>query len=398
MKYAYGMLVGAMTFGAALGLSGATSAAFSQEIIKLGLSVPLSGSGAVWGKGSVFMCEQAAKEVAEAGGVKVGDKAYNFECLGYDNKYTAAEGTRVAQTLVNREGVKYIGGSLGTAPVQALQTLTERQGVLLFTTAWGSSIKGPKFPLTFTQMNTPFEILPALIPFIAAENPEAKSIVILNPNDATGQETEAVAKKVWGEAGVEVISSDFYERGTTEFQPIAARIAAMKPAIVDFGASPPADAGAVFRELKTLGWDGVKVVEVGTGIDGLKATGGDAIEGVYMGAAVAFEGDGITQHQRAVNEEARKAIGESINAIQIGFYDSVMALKAAMEKAQSVDPREVAKVMPDITFKPFFGEEMVGFYGMDSYGSRQQMKLPVIVTRVKDGQLAEVGRVMPAGN
>lgn len=372
-------------------------AAVAQETIKLGLSVPLSGSGAVWGKGSVFMCEQAAKEIAEAGGVKVGGASYNFQCIGYDNKYTAAEGTKVAQTLINREGVKYIGGSLGTAPVQALQAMSERQGVLLFTTAWGSSIKGPKFPLTFTQMNTPLEILPTLIPYVREQHPEAKTLVLLSPNDATGQDSEAVARKVWGASNVEVLSSDFYERGTTEFQPIAARIAAAKPDIVDFGAMPPADAGAVFRELKALGWDGVKVVEVGTGIDGLRATGGDAIEGVYMGAAVSFVGDGVTDHQKQVNEAGRAVIGESINAIQIGFYDSVQALKVAMEKADSIDPREVAKVLPDVTFPTFYGGE-VGFYGMDNYGSRQQMKLPVIVTRVVNGELVEVGRVTPAGN
>lgn len=141
----------------AIGVGGAAGAA---ETIKLGLSVPLSGAAASWGLGSEFLCKKAAEEIAASGGVKAGGKVYNFECVAYDNKYNAAEGTRVAQTLLNRDGIKFIGGSLGTAPVQALQSLSERQGALLFTTAWGSSIKGPKFPLTFTQMNTPFEFSP----------------------------------------------------------------------------------------------------------------------------------------------------------------------------------------------------------------------------------------------
>lgn len=386
-----------LALGVTVGVLGAAHAAGAADVIKLGLSIPLSGSGAIWGKGSVFMCERAAKEVNEAGGVTVDGKTYTFECIGYDNKYTAAEGTRVAQTLLNREGVKFIGGSLGTAPAQALQSLTERQGVLMFTTAWGSSIKGPKFPLTFTQMNTPFEILPLLIPYVKEAHPDAKTLVMLNPNDASGQDTEAVARKVWNDTGIEVLSSDFYERGTTEFQPIAARILSLNPDIVDLGGMPPADAGAVFRELAAIGWDGVKVVEVGTGVDGLKATGGDAVEGVYMGAAVSFEGAEVSDHQREVNEEARAAIGESLNTIQIGFYDAVYALKAAMEAAGSIEPREVAKALPDVTFRTFYGGE-IGFYGMDNYGSRQQMKLPVIVTQVKDGTLVEAARVTPTGN
>lgn len=383
-----------LTLGTALGLLLTCGAANAQETIKLGLSIPLSGSGAVWGKGSEFMCKKAAEEIGKEGGVKVGDKTYKFECLAYDNKYTAADGTRVAQTLLNRDGVKIIGGSLGTAPVQALQSMTERQGVLMFTTAWGPSVKGPKFPLTFTQMNTPFEILPSLIRFVHEAHPQAKTIVMLNPNDATGRDTEGVARKVWTETGVKILSSDFYERGTTEFQPMAARIASQKPDIVDLAAMPPADAGAVLKELDVLGWKGVKLVEVGTGIDGLKATGGTAIEGTYMGAAVTFDGPTVTAKQKATNDEARAAIGESLNAIQIGFYDSVYALKAAMEKAQSIDPKQLATAMPEIKFTSFYGTE-VDFYGMDTYGSRQQMRLPVLVTQVQDGKLVEKARVVP---
>lgn len=386
-----------LALGVALGLMGPLATTSAQETIKLGLSVPLSGGGAVWGKGSVFMCERATREINEAGGVTVGGQAYNFECVAYDNKYNAAEGTRVAQTLLNREGVKFIGGSLGTAPVKAMQSLTERQGVLLFTTAWGFSIKGPEFPLTFTQMNTPFEILPNLIPYIRNAHPETRTLAMLNPNDASGQETEEVARGVWENTGIEILTSDYYERGTTEFQPIAARLAALDPDIIDLGGSPPADAGAVFRELEALGWDGVKVVQVGTGADGLKATGGASIEGVYMGAAVSFEGTDITDHQREVNEEARAEIGESLNAIQIGFYDSIYALKAGMEAANSIDPKEVARVLPDTKFRTFYGGE-IGLYGEETYGSNQQMRLPVIVTQIQDGVLIELDRVVPGGN
>lgn len=244
-------------------------------------------------------------------------------------------------------------------------------------------------------MNTPFEILPPLIRYVHEQNPKAKTIALLNPNDATGKDTESVASKVWKETGVEILSSDFYERGTTEFQPIAARIASLKPEIVDLGSMPPADAGAVLRELKVLGWNGVKVIEVGTGADGLKATGGDAIEGVYMGAAMTFEGPTVTSQQKATNDEARAVLGESLNTIQIGFYDAVYALKAGIEKAQSIDPKKVAAALPESSFTSFYGGE-VDFYGLSTYGSRQQMRLPVIITQIQDGKLVEKARLVPS--
>ncbi|WP_420392356.1 ABC transporter substrate-binding protein [Acuticoccus sp.] len=377
---------------AATTLVTAAGPAAAEETIKLGLSVPLSGAAAAWGQGAEFMCETAADEIREAGGVNVDGETYNFECVAYDNKYNAADGTKVAQTLLNREGVQFIGGSLGTAPVKALQSLSERQGVLLFTTAWGSSLKGPDYPLTFTQMNTPHEILPRLIKHIKDANPDLETVALLNPNDATGQETEAIARKVWENVGVKVLDSSFYERGTTEFQPIVTKLDSLGADAVDLGASPPADAGVVFKELDVLGWDGVKVVEVGTGAAPLMATAGDAAEGVYMGAAVDLESDRASAHQKAVNEKAIATFGEAPNAVTIGFYDALFALKAAMEEAGSVEPEAVAKALPEITFDTFY-DTKGAFGGEATYGSRQQILLPVIVTQVKDGRLVEVERI-----
>ena len=229
----------------------------AQETIKLGLSVPLSGSAATWGKGSEWLCQEAAAEVRKQGGVKVGGKTYNFECVAYDNKYNAADGTKVAQALLTKDNVKFIGGSLGTAPVRALQSRTEREKVLLFTVAWGSSIKGPKFPLTFTQMNTPNEISQPLVTYVKQANPQVKTVALLNPNDATGQETEVIARKAWEAAGVKIVANDWYERGSTEFQPVAAKLASLKPDAIDLCSSPPSDAGLVFKELAGVGWNGV---------------------------------------------------------------------------------------------------------------------------------------------
>lgn len=386
------LALGAFAFSVSIGLFAQPVTA--QEVIKLGLSVPLSGSAANWGIGSEFMCKKAAEEVREQGGVKVQGVTYNFECVAYDNKYNAAEGTKVAQILLNRDGVKFIGGALGTAPTKALQSLAERQNALMFTVAWGKSLKGKDHPGTFTQQNTPFEILPPLIGFISEKHPDAKTVVMLNPNDATGQETEVVAASTWKGVGAQVLASDYYERGTTEFQPIAARIVSLKPTVVDLGATPTADAGAILKELSLLGWDGVKVVETGTGADALKATGGDAVDGTYMGAGVVFDGEGVTDHQKKLNAEAKALLGESLNTIQIGFYDSVFALKAAIEAADSLDPVKVAEIMPTAKFTTFYGGE-IGFYGSQEYGNDQQMRLPILVTQVVKGELVLVKRLDP---
>jgi branched-chain amino acid transport system substrate-binding protein len=369
-------------------------AAQAQEVLKLGISAPMSGAAAVWGLGMEWLAKEAAKQVNESGGVKVGGKTYRFEIVAYDNKYNAAEGTKVAQTLLNRDDIRYVVGSVGTAPVMALQSLSERKGALLFTTAWGSSIKGPNFPLTFTQINTPAEVIPPLYGYVKQENPAIKTVAMLNPNDATGKESEVVARKVWESLGVKVVSSDWYERGTTEFQPIAAKIVGLKPDVIDLGTAPPGDSGVVFKEIKVLGWSGVKVVPAGTSAEAMIKIGGDSVDGVYMGLSADYDGPQATEVQRKLNKGLRAAVGEPINVVQIGGYDAVLALKAGMEAANSLEPKAIAAALPKIVFDVSYGKTAFG--GKDTYGSPQHMLLPAIVTQVKGGKLVEVKRLQPA--
>jgi branched-chain amino acid transport system substrate-binding protein len=378
---------------AAGGFTVLSSIAHADEVLKFGVSVPLTGSGANWGKGNEFMCKKAAQEIKDTGGIKVKGKTYNLECLAYDNKYTAAEGTKVAQTLLNRDGVKYLY-VFGTPPLLASQALTERQGVLLFNGTWALNSKGPNFPLTFSGSNSPFEMVPAMISYVASTHPQAKTVVLLNVNDSSGRDTERVQRPTWEKHGVKVLTSDYFERGTTEFQPIALRLMSQKPDIIDLGTTPLADAGQVFKELDVLGFKGVKVLPNGNAAEGLMATAGAAGNGVYMGGAVPFDGPSATAHQRKVNEEARALLGESLGFANIIGYDVVYMLKAGMEKAQSLEPKDIAAAIPSTKFRTFYGAE-VGYGGKATYGSVQQPLLPVYISQVTNGKLVEKAKIVP---
>lgn len=378
--------IGALALSAAPGVE-------AQETLKIGSSAPLSGGGAAWGLGMEWATKQAAQAVNDAGGVKVGGKTYKFELLAYDNKYNAAEGTKVAQTLLNRDNVRYITGVIGTAPHLALQSLSERKGALLLTGAWGASSKGPKFPLTFTVMNTATEVIPLLYSYVKKHNPSIKTVAILNPNDATGKEVELVSRKVWESLGVKVVLSDFYERGTTEFQPIAAKIVGQKPDAIDLGSAAPGDTGTLFKEVKVLGWSGIKVFPAGTSAESMVKVGGDAIDGMYTGLATDFDGPQSTDAQRKLNKGMRTALGDSINIVQLLGYDAVMALKAGMEAANSLEPKAIAAVLPNIVFETSWGKAAFG--GKDDYGSPQQILLPTVVAQIKNGKLTELERVIP---
>lgn len=380
----------------AVAVGAVNTSARADNTIKVGLSMPLSGAGAQWGRGADWMCKKAAQEIREAGGVKVKNVVYNFECIAYDNKYTAGDGTKVAQTLLNRDGVKYMQ-VMGTASILAAQALTERQGALLFNFSWGANSKGPKYPLTFSVLNSLVEIMPAMVQYVTKMHPQARTIALLNANDASGHENEAISRPLWEKAGLKVVTSDFYERGTTEFQPISARIMTLKPDIIDLASAPPADAGQVFKELDARGFKGVKVTDNGSGVEGLVSGGGAAVNGVLMAAAIPFDGPSATAHQRKLNAEARAQMGESLSLPAIGAYDAVFMLKAGMEKAQSLEPGTVAAVLPSVRYKTFYGGETV-LGGKNFYGANIQPVLPVYITQIVEGKVVEKARIELARN
>ena len=363
----------------------------AQETIKFGASLPLSGAGAPWGKGNEVVCKEAAREIKEAGGIKVKGKAYNIECVAYDNKYTAADGAKVAQTLLNRDGVKQMCSS-GSAPTLAAQSLTERQGVLLFQQNWAKSGKGPDFPLTFSNVVTPFEVGPAMIEYITKTYPQAKTIAMLNVGDASGREAAEVLRPMWEKAGVKVLTSDFYERSTTEFQPIAQRLATLKPDIIELASPPPAHVGQVFKELTVLGFKGLKVATAGTAAEGILATGGPAAEGVFVGASIPSDGPNATERIRRLNALAKPVTGEAIGIASMNCYDAVYMFKAGAEKAQSLEPKDIAAVLATTKFQSFYGDNM-HFGGKAIYGTDMQPAYPVFIMQIVDSKLSERAKI-----
>ena len=366
----------------------------SAEVIKLGLSGPMSGAGATWGLLAEWVAKQAADDINKSGGVQIGGVIYTFEADAYDNKYTASEGAKVGQALINRDGVRYVVFGLGMAPVRALQSLSEKSGAVLFTTGAGKSIKGPQFPFTFTELNTPFERYLPVFTFVAGENPKAKSVVVVDPNDDTGTDAAAVSKRDWTKTGITVLASDYYERGTTEFAPLVTRIIAQNPDIVDFSEMPPSDTGLILAGLQDQGWKGVVVWSAGTSSADLIQAAGPAANGVYMALAGDFSGATATPIQRRLDEGAVKALGQHMNAISLSAWDATMAIRAAMLKAQSVDPDKVRQALPGLVFESSYGP--TGFGGQAEYGSPQQMLLPVIITQIQDGKTVERARILPS--
>src|SRR5207245_10816970 len=85
-----------------------TGSALAADVIKFGVSTPLSGPAAPWGIPHKQATELIFDEINAQGGLEVGGKKYKLEVVSYDHKYVIAEGVATVNRLIAKDGVHYI--------------------------------------------------------------------------------------------------------------------------------------------------------------------------------------------------------------------------------------------------------------------------------------------------
>ena len=128
-----------------------SSVAFAQpqDVLNIGAVVTTSGAGEAWGQAILHGAELAAKDVNDAGGLKVGGKDYTVKIIPYDDKYQAGEAVTAINRLAFQDKVKFVVGPVGSAPALAIQPVTTRNQMLMMTMAFSEKVLGPNFPYTF---------------------------------------------------------------------------------------------------------------------------------------------------------------------------------------------------------------------------------------------------------
>src|SRR5947209_19451796 len=88
-------LASAMLFAAAAFVVASSGPSYAADVIKFGISTPLSGPAAPWGIPHKQATELVFDEINSQGGLEVGGKKDRPEGVGYDHKYVIAEGAYV---------------------------------------------------------------------------------------------------------------------------------------------------------------------------------------------------------------------------------------------------------------------------------------------------------------
>src|SRR5690606_9743303 len=180
----------------------------------------------------------------EAGGLPMGGKKCKVVVLSYDSKYSA-EGAAAAANNLASQGVGVIVGPVGSPEATGIKPVAERNRQVTMNSGLAKDAIGPQWPLAFHAAPGPSAWAKPLVK-IAKEKFDIKSVVLVAPNDQAGTDVASVAAEAYREVGIDA-KEEYYQRGTTNFAPIVARILRSNPSAIDTSTSPPGDAATLVK-------------------------------------------------------------------------------------------------------------------------------------------------------
>src|SRR5256886_15056072 len=231
-----------------------TGTASAADVIKFGISTPLSGPAAPWGIPHKQATELVFDEINSQGGLEVGGKKYRLEGVAYDHKYVIAEGVATVNRLIAKDGVKYVS-ILGGAVAKANEEAVNEAGVLGLTLAYAEGRVSPKNPRTVQCSPAPPETT-TFWRWIKEHQPQIKRVASSAPNDDTGWWSVKVETAYVQKLGYAVVAKEFFERSMTDFNPILLRMLAQKPDAISVMASPAGSRGLIVKQARELGFKG----------------------------------------------------------------------------------------------------------------------------------------------
>lgn len=366
-----------LTFAGAL-LSGPAQA----EDFKLGGISVLSGPGSAWGIAIKSAMEFVAEDWNSKGGLPIGDKTYQVVPIVYDDAYKPEQAVSAMNRLVFEDKVRFVVGPMAGASVNAVLPIATPNGVLTMSMGFTRESMKPEHPLSFRAVPTTAEYAKPYLSWVAAQT-KIKSVVVVGPNDSSGQTTADDAVPVYKAAGVDA-TFESYERSRTDFTAILTRIISEGIDAIDTDGSPPATAALIIKQARELGFDGVFIHTGGeASAEWIKAIGKEAVEGVYVQIGYNKEDSAVA----AIAERFQKKYDMEMSTHVPVMYATTQMLIAAIQKSGAIDnPEAVSKIIQEMgSYDSEIGKLEVT--GAQTYGTTRQIVAPIYVGQITDGQI-----------
>ncbi len=334
---------------------------------------PLTGGAASYGNSVKQGAEIAIAEINEAGGVKVGDASYTL-ALDFQDDESSEDKAITAYNSLMDKGMQAMIGTVTSAPCIAVKELTKQDNILQITPS-GSAIEcitdAPNvFRLCFTD---PLQGT-TMADFVKDQGFTKAAVIFNNSDDYSTGMKNAFVEQVKANGG-EVVTEEAFNEGDVDFSTQLTKIKSTDAEIIFCPVYYEA-AAYITQQAKELGMNLPFIG--GDGWDGILAQVTDpaTIEGaVFLSPFLATDEAEEVAGFVAKYQEKYSATPDQFAA---DGYDTVYVIKAAMEKAGSIESEDMIAAMTEITVD--------GITGSMSFSEDGEPDKSAKFVVIKDGQ------------
>ncbi len=350
---------------------------WGQQVIRIGVVGPLTGSFAAGGQSQLSGAQLRAKELNEAGG------PFKIEILAQDDGANCDQSVNATVKLITQDRVQAIIGALNSPCSLAMIPLTRRYKVPQFTSSVGTSITQQGSPWVFRVAVGAIAQSAELARFATGPLKQTK-IAVAYSDDEYGASMATGFKDALARMNLVPVDFASFPREDQDFTGQLTRIKASgATSLYVIGAYTAAALYA--RQAKQLGMDLVLLGDTGNATPKYIELGGDAVNG-----AVVMEPFTPVDPAPAVQEFVKKfraQFGRDPDGWSAEMYDTVQIIHDGAAKAGKADAEAIRAYAAGLTeAAPFRG--LLGDWAFDKAG---EVHFPLYKVQIKDGQKVIVG-------
>jgi branched-chain amino acid transport system substrate-binding protein len=330
------------------------SSAFSQDTIKIGVIYDFAAACHMYSEVGVKGIKIAVEEINAKGGI-LGKKV---EYIIRDTEAKTDVAVREVKDLILREKVNFLIGPCSSGTGLAMQVVHSEYKVLRLSAIANTEAQTvDKFSPYFVQVvpNTYMEAV-AATRYFQKKVPKAKKFATIGPDYDFGRReemafTEEIKKLV---PDAEIVYEAWPKSGEKDFTAFITAIMAKKPDAVH-GSLFGGDLVSFTKQAAPYGFFERTPFIALYDLPVLVALGPDAPEGVYGFGRGCFFMDPNPKMMEYV-EKYKKVNGEYPDGWAVQNYDAVYLLKAAIEKANTIETEAVIKAIEGMPFDSLRGK------------------------------------------
>lgn len=313
------------------------SGASGGDVIKIGCPQPLTGTNALVGDSAVKGAQLAAKEINEAGGIL----GKQVEVIVYDDQASPEEAVKIATKLIEVDQVDVVVGSLISSCVLSSGQYFDEVQIPCIGTGLSSTWMEQGWEYVFRACPNSGMGMPALAEYMKSMG--ITKIAIFQGQDESSASGANDMRAACEDAGIEVLTSETYVEGDTDYSGQIAKILNTNPQAV-FTSTFSVTQAPFAKQLRQFGYEGLIFNKETLSVDNIRVAG-DAGNGYcFMFPYVTYAT--IEEIQDPVLKEFNQAFYDEYGEMPYHdcayrAYDSMMVFKEAIEIAGTTDGEAV---------------------------------------------------------